>query len=78
MKAVEVRGKIDHSGKLVLEQPLDIKNKEVRIIILISGNDDISDDGWLQTIPTNNAFEFLNEEDELYSVTDGEPFLDEV
>lgn len=36
MKAIETTGKVNHEGGLVLDQPLDIKEKNVRVIILVA------------------------------------------
>jgi hypothetical protein len=45
MKAVEVMGKIDDKGQLLLDEPLDIKSESrVKVILLISDEDDLDPD----------------------------------
>ncbi len=74
MKAVEVTGKINEKGWLTLDQPLQLHNKRVRVIILMSEEEDIEDEIWLQSVSSNPAFDFLKDEDEnIYSINDGEP-----
>lgn len=74
VKAIETVGRIDEKGKLYTDQPLEIINKRVKIIILISEEDDIGDDDWLKAASTNPAFDFLNEEAEnIYTLADGKP-----
>ena len=78
MKALELKGHIDDLGNLILEKPLDISDKDVRVIILIPEEDDISDQEWLEAASTNEAFYDLMDEEDIYSLQDGEAFLDEV
>lgn len=45
MKAVEVMGKVDDKGQLLLDEPLDIKSESrVKVILLISDEDDFDPD----------------------------------
>ncbi|MCT7958022.1 type II toxin-antitoxin system RelN family antitoxin [Laspinema palackyanum] len=45
MKAVEVMGKVDDKGQLLLDEPLDIKSESrVKVILLISDEDDLDPD----------------------------------
>ena len=78
MKALELKGHIDDLGNLILEKPLGLSDKDVRVIILIPEEDDISDEEWLEAVSTNDAFQDLTDEEDMYSIRDGEPFLDEV
>ena len=76
MQALEVTGKIDKDGFLKIDKPLVVKNRNVKIIILLQ-EDDIMDDAlWLRGLSSNPAFDFLNEpEENIYTPADGKPFL---
>ena len=60
----------------MLKKPLSVKDKKVKVIILY--REDISEEEelWLKTIANNPSFNFLQEEPEIYSLTDGKPFND--
>lgn len=78
MKALESSGCLDDDGHLQLDTPLQISNKRVKVIVLILG-EEISDDSWVQALRGNTAFDFLYDLDEdIYSLTDGQPLTDEV
>lgn len=79
MKAIEITGKIDNKGILTIDQPLKLHNKQVKIIILIPEEEDEMDDAlWLQAVSSNPAFDFLKEEEEdIYTIEDGEPITNE-
>jgi hypothetical protein len=79
MKAIEITGKIDNEGILTIDQPLKLHNKQVKIIILIPEEEDEMDDAlWLQAVSSNPAFDFLEEEEEdIYTIEDGEPITNE-
>lgn len=81
MKAVEIKTKTDKYGLLKIDFPLKKKEKRVRVIILFDENkDDVDFDEehlWMKSIYSNPAFDFLNDkEEDIYSLTDGEPFND--
>jgi hypothetical protein len=45
MKAVEVMGKVDDKGQLLLDEPLNIKSESrVKVILLISDEDELDPD----------------------------------
>ncbi|TAM95747.1 MAG: hypothetical protein EPN39_14560 [Chitinophagaceae bacterium] len=75
MNAIEIAGEIDKSGNLLLKKPLSIKNKQVKVIILFE-EEDVDDKLWLKSLTHNPSFNFLKEEPEIYSKTDGKPFND--
>jgi peroxiredoxin len=77
MKALEIKGRIDEAGNLHLEHPLELRNKEVKVIILIAEEEDFDDDAWLKTASGNEVFHFLQDEEEIYSLSDGVPFTNE-
>jgi hypothetical protein len=78
MKAIEISAKTDKRGHLKLDYPLELKNGNVRVIILMEENHNAEKDEekWLKSISSNPAFDFLKEEPEIYSVTDGIPIND--
>ena len=79
MKAIEISTKTDKYGRLKINYPLNNRDSNVRIIILVDeNNDDINDEElWMRAISTNPAFDFLKDTSEnIYSLTDGEPFDD--
>jgi len=79
MKAIEINSKTDKYGNLKIEYPLNKKNSNVRVLILLDDDYLNPDDEklWLQSISKNPAFDFLNDPDEdIYSIKNGEPFND--
>ena len=75
MQALEVLGNIDKDGFLKLEKPLVLKNRKVKIIILIPDDDVLDDSLWLRALAKNPALDFLNEpEEDIYTSSDGKPF----
>ncbi len=78
MQALELEAEIDYDGFLKIEKPLPfIKNRSVRLIVLISDEIDelASEQLWIKSIATNPVFDFLNDPTEdIYSLTDGQPF----
>ncbi len=79
MKAIEIGGQIDEKGLLKIDHPLQLINKQVKIIILVPEDDEIEDVTWLRANSSNPAFDFLKEkEEDIYSITDGEPITGEV
>ncbi len=76
MKAIETTGKINQKGELLLDQPLAVRGKKVKIIILME-EDENEVKEWLSAISANPAFEFLKDElEDIYSITDGKPVND--
>lgn len=75
MKAIETTGRIEKSGLLKLDSPIDLKNKQkVRVILLYNEDEDIEENTWLASISSNPAFAFLNEkEEDIYTIHDGKP-----
>ena len=78
MKAIETTGKIDRNGLLRLDKPLRLREKNIKIIILLPEENEIEDEKlWLNSISNNPAFAFLNDkEEDIYSLADGKPFND--
>lgn len=80
LSAVEISGRIDENSELHLDELLPLSGpQKVRVIVLYSASDDISESEWLQAGAQNSAFDFLNApEEDIYSLSDGEPFRAEV
>ncbi len=73
---IEATGKVDNLGNLRLDSPLKVKEKQVKVIILLPEEEE-EDTLWLKSITNNSAFDFLhNESEDLYRLTDGQPFND--
>ncbi len=78
MKAIELNGFLDEKGILKTDSPLEIVNQRVKIIVLIPEREEINDLDWVHAAASNPAFDFLSEEEEdIYSITDGEPMRNE-
>ncbi len=79
MQAIEINTKTDKNGHLNLTCDLNKREINVRVIILVDDKNEYTDEEklWVHSISTNPAFDFLNEpEENIYSITDGEPFND--
>lgn len=78
MRAIEATGTIDKKGILRLDNPLVMREKKVKVIILVSDEKEETEDKlWLSAMTNNPAFQFLHDEQEdLYNLTDGKPFQD--
>ena len=76
MKTIEIKSKTDIHGHLKIDYQLDKPEKNVRVLILMSEENDEAEDEklWLESVSGNPAFDFLAEESEnIYYVGDGEP-----
>ena len=74
MHALETIAHIDQFGNITLPKPLLLRNQNVRIIILLPEEGQITDTDWLQAAAQNPVFDFLqDEEEDIYSVKDGQP-----
>ena len=81
MRAIEMTGTIDEHRQLQLDGLLPTPGPmRVRVIVLYPLNgDEIDETEWLKAAAHNPAFDFLNDsEEDIYSLTDGKPFNDEV
>ena len=79
MKAIEITTKTDKSGHLKINYPMNKRDSNVRVIILVDEKNDEVDEEmlWLNSISSNPAFDFLKDSNEnIYSLSDGEPFND--
>jgi hypothetical protein len=77
MKAIEVVGTIEKDRCVRLDEPLPPGvGGRVRLLILI-GEDELSDEEWMRAATQGGAFDFLNApEEDGYTLRDGRPFDD--
>lgn len=75
MNVIEVQSKTDEHGNLKIDFPLQVKDKNVRGLILFDEKEEkISDYDWIKSASASQAFDVLNEpEKDIYSPDDGEP-----
>ncbi|MFO7684047.1 MAG: hypothetical protein R6X34_28785 [Chloroflexota bacterium] len=80
MTAIEMTGTVDEDSQLILDGTLPFAGpKRVRVIVLSTLDDEIDELNWLQAASRNPAFAFLaNPEEDIYTLTDGRPFIDEI
>ena len=78
MQAIEMGGTVDEQHRLLLDERLPITGpSRVRVIILISSDQEIDEQGWLQAASVNPVFDFLEApEEDIYTIQDGKPFHD--
>lgn len=75
LTAIETTGTIEQSGRITIDETFSVNAPtSVRVIVLFSETEDLSEGGWLQAASTNEAFDFLNDaEEDIYSLADGKP-----
>ena len=80
LTAIELTGTIDEQHQLRLDEALPITGpRRVRVIVLYPLEGDWNETEWLQAAARNPAFEFLNDpREDIYSLTDGQPFHVEI
>ena len=80
MTAIEMTGIVDQHSRLILDSSLPFFGpKRVKVIVLSPLDDEIDEISWLQAASKNPAFAFLADpEEDIYSITDGQPFHDEI
>ena len=80
MTAIEITGRIDEHQQLQLDAPLPMSGPmRVKVIVLYPIEDEWNESEWLQAAAQSPAFDFLSDpEEDIYSLTDGTPFNDEV
>lgn len=79
-RVVEAMGTLDERGRLVLDEPISGEGPlRVRVIVLLPDDvsGDPSDDEWLAAAARSPSFDFLNHQrEDVYSSSDGRPFVD--
>ena len=69
IQALESDGQIDENGYLQLDSSPPVKDKRVKVIVLVPEDDEIHDTQWLRAASKSEAFNFLNDPaEDLYSV----------
>ncbi len=76
MIAIETKGTVDSEGFLTIGHPLALRNRKVRVLVLLPEEDE--DAEWRQAVSSNPAFDFLHDEaEDIYSLEDGTDLTDE-
>jgi hypothetical protein len=80
LTAIETTGTVDEHSQLQLDGSLPISGPvRVRVIVLYPHDDDWDEKEWLRAAAHNPAFAYLRDSaEDIYSLSDGEPFRDEV
>ena len=80
MTAIEITGTIDEHRRLELDEALPVSGPmRVRVIVMYPSEEARDEKEWLYAATHNPAFDYLSEpEENIYSLSDGEPFHDEV
>lgn len=80
MTAIETTGTVDEDRRLELDEALPVSGPmRVRVIVLYPLAEDEDEAEWLRSAARNPAFQDLHDpEEDIYSLEDGEPFLDPV
>lgn len=80
LTAFEIGGTIDVENRLALDEPLPVAGpRRVRVIVLFGEDEDWDDATWLRAAASSPSFDFLADTaEDIYSLTDGVPFRDEV
>ena len=71
MRAIEFKSQTDSAGNLEISYPLNTIDKKVRVIVFIEDENEEEEKIWLQSISKNSAFDFLKNEEDIYSLNDG-------
>ena len=79
VKALELTGTVDEKRHLHLDEPLPLMGpSRVRVLILVTEEQEITEDEWLRATAANAAFDFLqNPAEDMYTLDDRKPFHDE-
>ncbi len=80
MTAIEMTGIVDEQRRLRLDGILPVHGPvRVRVLVLYPLGEEEDEMEWLQAAAHNPVFAFLsNPEEDIYTLTDGEPFHDKV
>ncbi len=83
MKAIEIKGKVDRDGRLIVEERLPLREAaNVRVIVLAPDDGDelgeLDERAWLRAAAAGGGFDFLDDPaEDIYTPTDGKPFRDD-
>jgi hypothetical protein len=80
LTAIELTGTIDEQHQLKLDDVLPVSGpKRVRVIVLYPLDDTLEEADWLRAGVSNPAFaDLADPSEDIYSLTDGMPFHDEI
>jgi hypothetical protein len=80
MTAIETTGTIDEAHRLRLDEDLPLPGPmRVRVIVMYPLAEGLEEEDWLRGAARNPAFQDLGApQEDIYSLEDGEPFLDQV
>jgi hypothetical protein len=80
LTAIEITGTVNEYHELQLDDILPISGpKRVRVIVMYSTVDKNTEKEWLHTAAQNPAFDFLKDpKEDIYTLTEGKPYHDEV
>jgi hypothetical protein len=78
MTAIETTGTVDADHRLMLDEALPVSEPmRVRVIVLYPVAEGMDEDEWLRATARNPVFRDLESpEEDVYSLDDGDPFLD--
>jgi hypothetical protein len=79
LTAIELTGAVNERHELQLDDVLPIQGpRRVRVIVLYSPVDELDESEWLHAAALSPAFDFLrDQEEDIYTVADGNPVHDE-
>ena len=79
MTAIETTGMVDENHRLRLDTALPFScPMRVRVIMLYPSTEESDEEEWLRAAARNPSFKDLQAPvEDIYSIEDGEPFLDE-
>lgn len=79
VKALDLTGTVDEKHQLHLDEPLPFMGpSRVRVLILVTEEQEITEVEWLRAAAADAAFDFLqNPAEDMYTLDDGKPFHDE-
>lgn len=75
MKAIEIKTHANQFGNLEINYPLMKKNQNVRVLILL--DEENEEELWMKSVSNNPAFDFLKDEEDIYTLNDGNSIEDE-
>ncbi len=75
MKAIEIKTHANQFGNLEINYSLMKKNQNVRVLILL--DEENEEELWMKSVSNNPAFDFLKDEEDIYTLNDGNSIEDE-
>ena len=77
LTSIETTATMGAERQLVLDDDIPVQvSGRVRVIVLF--DDDVADPDWMRSAAANSAFDFLADEGEdIYTLEDGKPVIDE-